>query len=230
MTSNSTPPVQTSLFQRLVAACADDWRGYTEHAFVEGLARGDLPAAAFRHYLVQDYLFLIQFARAYALAVFKGRSLEDMRSNLKGLSAILEMEMELHTRYCAGWGLTLAEMESAPEDIPTTAYTRFVIGCGLSGDLLDLKVALSPCVIGYAVIARRLAAQPGALDAANPYAPWIAEYAGAAYQDLAATAIADLDRLAGDDIGAARFERLAAVFRQASRLEAAFWQMGLDRA
>jgi len=225
----TTATAQPSLFERLMAAAADDWRGYTQHDFVEGLGRGDLPAAAFRHYLVQDYLFLIQFARAYALAVFKGRSLQDMRSNLKGLSAILDMEMELHTRYCAGWGLTPADMESAPEDIPTTAYTRFVIDCGLSGDLLDLKVALSPCVIGYAVIARRLAALPGALDAANPYASWIAEYAGAAYQDLAAAAAADLDRLAGDQVGAERFGRLAAIFDQATRLEAAFWQMGLDK-
>ena len=64
-----------SLFERLKADCAEDWHDYTHHEFVEGLGRGDLPLAAFQDYLVQDYLFLIQFARAYALSIYKSRSL-----------------------------------------------------------------------------------------------------------------------------------------------------------
>jgi thiaminase (transcriptional activator TenA) len=51
----------------------------------------------------------------------------------------------------------------------------------MRGDLLALKVALAPCVIGYAEIATRLASQPGAHVATNPYRAWIAEYAGAPY-------------------------------------------------
>lgn len=221
---------QSTLLSRLVAARPEPWRAYTHHAFVEQLAAGTLPEGAFRHYLVQDYLFLIQFARAYALAVFKSRSLDEMQYGLNGLKAILELEMDLHVRTCAGWGLTREAMAATPEDIPTTAYTRFVIDAGLTGDLLDLHVALSPCVIGYSVIAERLAALPGTLDPANPYAFWIAEYAGEAYRVVAEGAVATLDRLAGEDLPAARFERLADLFAQASRLEAAFWQMGLDAA
>ena len=56
------------LYDRLVEACADDWRAYVEHPFVEMMATGKLPEAAFRHYLVQDYLFLMHFSRAWALA------------------------------------------------------------------------------------------------------------------------------------------------------------------
>ena len=61
-------------FERLKTAASAEWRAYTEHPFTEGLADGSLPEAAFRHYLVQDYLFLIEFARAYALAVYKSPS------------------------------------------------------------------------------------------------------------------------------------------------------------
>jgi hypothetical protein len=50
-------------------ASASEWRAYTEHPFTTGMADGALTESAFRHYLVQDYLFLIEFARAYALAV-----------------------------------------------------------------------------------------------------------------------------------------------------------------
>lgn len=217
------------LIDRLIEGSNDDWRAYTEHRFVAGLAAGTLPEAAFRHYLVQDYLFLIQFARAYALAVFKGATLEDMRAGLKGLSAILDMEMDLHVRTCAGWGLTPADLEAAPEAMETTAYTRFVIDAGLRGDLLDLHVALAPCVIGYAVIAERLAAIPGALDSENPYAFWIGEYASDGYRAVSDAAIANLDRMA-DGISEKRFAALSGLFAQATRLETAFWQMGLDAA
>ncbi|MCM5552329.1 thiaminase II [Pleomorphomonas sp. NRK KF1] len=219
-----------TLFDRLVASCADDWRAYVEHPFVEMMAAGTLPEAAFRHYLVQDYLFLIQFARAYALAAYKGRTMEEMRYGLDGLRAILDGEMALHVKYCEGWGLTPADLETSEEDMPTTAYTRFVLDWGVRGDLLDLHVALAPCMIGYGVIARRLAAIPGALDASNPYAPWIAEYAADGYQQVAAATIEHLDALSGGAMGDVRFRQIAGIFGQASRLEAAFWQMGLDKA
>jgi hypothetical protein len=68
-----------SFFERLRAEASAEWRAYTEHPFTNGMADGSLPEAAFCHYLVQDYLFLIEFARAYALSVYKSPSLADMR-------------------------------------------------------------------------------------------------------------------------------------------------------
>jgi thiaminase/transcriptional activator TenA len=96
----------------------------------------------------------------------------------------------------------------------------------MRGDLLALKVALAPCVIGYAEIALRLAATAGRVAGANPYRVWIEEYAGAAYQDVAGKARADLDRLAERYLTPAREAELAAIFREATRLEADFWEMG----
>ena len=133
------------IFDRLKAAAADDWADYVDHAFVRQLGDGTLPEAAFRTYLVQDYLFLIQFARAYALATYKSRTLADMKAAQAGLASILD-EMELHVRLCGRWGLTPAEIEAAPEHQATVAYTRFVLDCGAAGDLLDLHVTLAPCV------------------------------------------------------------------------------------
>ena len=42
--------------------------------------------------------------------------------------------------------------------------------------------------------------------------------------------MAQLDRLAEQRLTPARFEALARTFRQATRLEADFWQMGLTQA
>jgi thiaminase/transcriptional activator TenA len=214
------------LFERLKAAASAEWRAYTEHPFTNGLADGSLTEAAFRHYLVQDYLFLIEFARAYALSVYKSPTLADMREGAAGLSAILDVEMNLHVTLCAGWGLSPADLEQAPSAVETLAYTRYVLDAGMRGDLLALEVALAPCVIGYAEIATRLAARPNAYAATNPYRAWIAEYAGTPYQDVAAKARAHLEDLADRYATPAREVELTAIFREATRLETGFWDMG----
>ncbi|MBB4302618.1 thiaminase/transcriptional activator TenA [Rhodobium orientis] len=217
-------------FERLKAATPASWRAYTDHDFVRQMGDGSLSQDAFRHYLVQDYLFLIHFARAYALAVYKGRNLADMRAAAAGISAILDVEMKLHLKLCGEWGLSPEEIEAAPEARATMAYTRFVLDTGLRGDLLDLHVALSPCIIGYAEIGMALVNVAGGVDEKNPYAVWIKEYSGTEYQEIAEAARANLDRLAADSLTEARFPKLAVIFDQATRLEADFWQMGLDRA
>jgi thiaminase (transcriptional activator TenA) len=219
-----------SFFERLKAAASAEWRAYTEHPFTNALADGSLTEAAFRHYLVQDYLFLIEFARAYALAVYKSPDLADMRNAAAGLSAILDVEMNLHVKLCAGWGLSHDDLERAPPAVEMLAYTRYVLEAGMRGDLLALKVALALCVIGYAEIATRLAARPGALAATNPYRVWIAEYAGAPYKEVAAKALMQLNGLAERYATPAREADLIGIFKDATRLEADFWEMGWRRA
>ena len=184
------------VFDRLKAGAAREWRAYTEHPFTDALADGSLPPGAFRAYLAQDYLFLIEFARAYALAIYKAPTLADMRESANALAAILDVEMDLHVGLCARWGLSAADLEQTPAEAATLAYTRYVLDAGMRGDLLSLKVALAPCVIGYAEIARRLTGHPRAAAADNPYRAWIAEYAGAPFQEVARAARAHLDRLA----------------------------------
>lgn len=91
------------IFDRLKGACAAQWSSYVDHPFVRQMGEGSLSEEAFRTYLVQDYLFLIQFARAWALAAYKSRLPSDIRAAQAGLAAILD-ETELHLRLCARWG------------------------------------------------------------------------------------------------------------------------------
>jgi thiaminase/transcriptional activator TenA len=218
-----------ALFECLKADAAEEWRRSVDHEFVRGLGDGTLPRDSFRHYLVQDYLFLIQFARAYALAAYKSPDLGGLRHNAAAVDAILR-EMTLHVRIAAEWGESEADLADAIEAQATVAYTRFVLDAGMQGDLLDLMTVLAPCVVGYGEIGKALARTQGALAADNPYRGWIEEYAGAGYQEVADDARKELDRLAAVSLTEARYPRLLALFRQATRLEADFWQMGLDRA
>ena len=220
----------TELFERLKAGAAGDWRAYCDHGFVRALGDGSLPEACFRHYLIQDYIFLMHFARAYALAVYKSDELDEMRQAAATLEALLNAEMSLHIETCARWGLAEPDLLATPEAPANMAYTRFVLEAGMAGDLLDLLVALAPCVLGYGEIGARLLAA-GDLEA-NPYRAWIETYGGADYQAVAEAAAAQLDRVAlrriGADPGASgRWPALQRTFAQATRLEIGFWDMGL---
>ncbi|MBV9827408.1 MAG: TenA family protein [Alphaproteobacteria bacterium] len=219
-----------SLFDRLVAAAGPIWPSYTRHEFVVRLARGDLPEAAFRRYLVQDYLFLLHFARAWGLAVYKSETLPEMRRAQALIAATLDVEIGLHIDYCRGWGLTEARMAAEPEALETVAYTRFVLDRGLAGDRLDLEVALAPCIVGYAEIAAERLADPATRRDGNPYGEWLDMYAGDEYQGLARDARTALDEQFARRGGEGRIASLASAFTIASRLEADFWQLGLAAA
>jgi thiaminase/transcriptional activator TenA len=215
------------LFARLVAASGEIWPAYTRHDFVLRLARGDLAEAAFRRYLVQDYLFLLHFARAWGLAIYKSETLAEMRRAHGLVGATLDVEIGLHIEYCRGWGLAEAAMAEEPEALETIAYTRFVLDRGLCGDRLDLEAALAPCIVGYAEIAAERLADPATRHDGNPYREWLDMYAGAEYQSLARDAASALDEQFTRRGGEGRFPALAASFATATRLEADFWQMGL---
>jgi thiaminase/transcriptional activator TenA len=208
---------------------APDWHSYTHHAFVAGLGDGSLPRDAFLHYLQQDYVFLIHFARAWALAAAKGETLAEIQAASATVQALAHVEMPLHVELCASAGIDAAELEATEEAPANLAYTRYVLEAGYSGDFLDLMAALAPCVLGYGEIGARLAGSGGA------YAPWCDTYGGAEYQGLCrdvGTLIdgALLHRLGPDWVASPRMARLGARFATATALEVGFWDMGLAGA
>ncbi len=98
----------------------------------------------------------------------------------------------------------------------------------LALDLLDLHVALAPCVVGYGEIGAALAADRKTKRDGNPYWAWIEMYGSAEYQKLVTSELATLDALMARRGGEGRMPSLVATFGQATRLEAAFWQMGMN--
>lgn len=213
----------------LVHACQNEWQAYTKHNFVDQLAKGSLAPSSFLHYLKQDFLFLKQYARAYALAIYKSKSLADMRHALPTLHNLLDREIGHHVAFCADWGLTEQNMEQEPEDFGTVAYTRYVLDAGMSGSLVDLYAALAPCLMGYAEIGRNLLEDKATLLEGNPFLTWIQVYSGEGYQEHAQQGIRYLNSLLSEvELTSQRGQHLIEVFRTATQMEIAFWQQGLN--
>ncbi len=210
------------------AAAGDNWHGYTRHEFVKGLADGSLPNAAFVHYLTQDYVFLFHFSRAWALAIAKAGSVEEMRLCAATVNALINEEIALHIKVCKDAGIFEAELFATKERPENLAYTRYVLDAGYSGDFLDLMAALAPCVFGYGEIGKTLKASHGE----TPYNEWIDTYASDEYQSLCVDVGSLLDKAVADRLGptpaeSPRWAKLCEHFDTATRLEIGFWDMGL---
>lgn len=214
-----------SISERLIQNAEPYWQAYVAHPFVQQLARGTLPKRCFQHYLKQDYLYLFQYSRALGLSIFKAENFTQMEHSLKSLATILS-ESKLHVRYCAEWGISEQELFQTPESAACVAYTRYMLDCGVKGTLADLFAAIAPCAIGYAEIGKRIKAS-GESPADNPYQSWIDLYASPEFQQAIADLKALIDHLC-QGYSEAQIAQLQQIFNTATRMEAAFWQMGLD--
>lgn len=57
---------------------ASVWKRFVNHDFVLAMGAGTLPLVSFQGYLIQDYLYLVHFARANALASYKAKDIKDI--------------------------------------------------------------------------------------------------------------------------------------------------------
>lgn len=205
------------------------WPAYTRHSFVQGLGDGTLPRAAFLHYLKQDYVFLIHFSRAWALAITKADTVEEMRLAAGTVNGLINEEIALHIKTCAAAGIDEATLFATQERQENLAYTRYVLDAGHSGDLLDLLAALAPCIMGYGEIGAHLATS----KTSDTYAEWINTYASAEYQQVCHDVGMLIDgavarRIGGTANASPRWANLQGRFAMATQLEVGFWDMGLD--
>ena len=213
-----------SFSDELRAAADPVWQAQHAHPFVRGIGDGSLDLDRFRHYVRQDYLFLIEYGRLLALGAARAPDLATMARFAELTQEILVDEMDLHRSYAAEFGIEDLEAE---EMTPTTrAYTDFLVRVAATGDFAELVAALLPCMWGYAEIGERLGAGPR--PAEERYARWIEMYASEDFAGLAAWCRELMDTAAARVAPDARAP-LVDAFVTSSRYELAFWQAAWDR-
>lgn len=197
------------------------WQAIFRHPMVTGLGDGSLPERKFRFWLVQDYLYLVDFSRIFAYGAAKAPDLATMTWFAELLHSTLKVEMGGHRNYAARFGVDPAEMEQAEMAPWCRAYTREMLAAA-AGDLGDLVATLLPCMAGYAETGRCLAAQ--GMPAHPIYREWIEMYASPEFGALADYCAGLLDRLAAG-AKASDLERWREIYRTSARYEYLFWQM-----
>ncbi|KFY72822.1 hypothetical protein V501_07181 [Pseudogymnoascus sp. VKM F-4519 (FW-2642)] len=200
------------------------WQKHTEHRFLERLADGTLPVELFKNYLIQDYLYLVQYARATALAGYKAKTLDEIAASATVVTHIIH-EMNLHVEYCEAFGVSKEQILATEEDEACTAYTRYVLDVGHSEDWFALQIAMAPCLIGYGVIARRLYDDPLTKREGNIYWKWIENYVADDFAEAVKVGSDTIEKHALL-LSPSRLEELVKIFIHATNMETGFWNMG----
>ncbi len=212
----------TQFTDELRQSAAPIWEADLGHPFVRGIADGTLPTEKFKFYLVQDYLFLLDYSRVFAHGVIKAPDEATMALFSQLLNETLNTEMDLHRGYCEKFGISAAEMEQAPVAPTTHAYTRHLLSVAQSGTLADIIAGVLPCQWGYAEIGTTLAQQGGSPEPL--YQEWIEMYASEEFLALGKWLRSLLNELTAESSSAEK-ARLKRHFLFSSRYEYLFWEM-----
>ena len=216
----------TSVSTRLHDAAAPVWEACLRHPFVTGIGDGTLDMEKFRYFMLQDYLYLFDYARVFALGVVKARDPELMRVFAANVDAILGGEMKIHRAYMKRLDITEEQVFAVKPALANLSYTNYMLSVAQTGGPMEIVASILACSWSYAEIGQTLAAIPGAAE--HPfYGEWIRGYASEEYATTNQALIELMDSLAAD-AGEEQLAYLTDVFVNCSRYELGFWDMAWD--
>ena len=216
----------TSVSTRLHDAAAPVWEACLRHPFVTGIGDGTLDMEKFRYFMLQDYLYLFDYARVFALGVVKARDPELMRVFAANVDAILGGEMKIHRAYMKRLDITEEQVFSIKPALANLSYTNYMLSVAQTGGPMEIVASILACSWSYAEIGQALAAIPGAAEHLF-YGEWIRGYASEEYAATNQALIELMDSLAAD-AGEEQLAYLTDVFVNCSRYELGFWDMAWD--
>ena len=193
--------------------------------FLSELAAGTLPQDSFRHYIVQDSLYLGEYARVLALAAAKAPTPAARLEWSDGAKVAVMVEESLHRSYFALFGVS-EDMVAASEPTPAClGYSSFLGHLAATRSYAELVAGILPCFWVYWEVGCTI--KPRATTP-NPYAAWIDTYATPEFEGATMRAKALVDEAAAAATPATR-EAMARAFRTATRYEWMFWDSAYNR-
>ena len=204
-------------------SAAPIWKKCMEHPFVKGIGDGSLPLEKFRYFMLQDYVYLYDYARVFALGTVKAKDPALMREFARNVNEVLHGEMEIHRAYMKRLGIPEEQAETVKPALPNLSYTSYMIAEAQAGTVADIVAAILSCSWSYADIGLSLAEIPGAAD--HPFfGEWIQGYAGEEYQKTNRSLIELMNRLS-EGLPEDQKAHLEEIFVNCSLYELGFWDM-----
>lgn len=211
---------------RLLAATKEIWESYNTHPFVLGIQDGTLEKEKFRYYIMQDFLYLKDYAKTFAVGVAKAKSVETANLFAQYI-AVMNGELDVHSGYMGRFSVTQDEIDSMKPSLDNLSYTSYMLRVAYEEGEAEILAAILSCAYSYEVIAKKMVAN--APDSINDsfYGDWIKGYVS---EDYAAGNVVLLDTLNAltEHYTEPQLTHLVDVFVACSRYELAFWQMSWE--
>ncbi len=220
----AAPVLGMAFSDTLLAEAEPVWTAQYDHPFVTELAAGTLDADAFRHWVEQDYRYLLDYTDVFSLAAPSADDEATTARLAETAHRILADEMDLHRSFAEEYGLTPADLEAVEKAPTCQAYTDHLVRTAREGDLPTIAAAVYPCGQGYLDVADHMAE---IADGEHRYTPFVEKYTSDAFRETVAWMRDLVDELADAHPGA--HDRMRAAFHRSARLEHDFWEMAYTR-
>ena len=208
--------------KELSESAKEIWDSYYTHPFVKGIGDGSLSKEKFRFYIIQDYIYLLDYAKLFALGVIKSKNESDMKKFANLTDGILNSEMGIHRIYMKKLGITKEMIALEKPTLDNTSYTSYMLSVSHCGDIKEIAVAALSCMWSYEMIGKKLKETYGTNH--EFYGEWIECYSSPRYEELTNWNIELVEKYC-KNLSLEEKEHLKTIFINCSIYEYKFWDM-----
>lgn len=211
-----------SFIDTCIADSLPIWEDCLRSEFLVKMTKGTLEEKCFRDYMIDDSLYLRQYAKVFAWGIIGTDDPEAMRTFYSFLSFVNEGEGSTRLHYLKVFGLSDAEVQTLPQRPQNKAYTDFMLKASQEG-AAECMMASLPCTLSYGWIFSQMLKQHPQMRQTS-YWPMLQDYTEKGYAEICDRWIAFGNKLC-TDLPQVRLDRCLEIFRECSRLELGFWEM-----
>jgi thiaminase/transcriptional activator TenA len=197
------------------------WRAIDGHLFLQELHAGTLAMNRFTYFILQDYVYLLDFAQVLCQGGAKSPDLETLELFCRHALGAVEVERSFHASFGKTLGLSRRQLDTVPKGPITQAYIGHLQSVARSGSLGELVAAVLPCYWIYGEVGRRL--NKNRPRKPKIYGEWIETYASKAFWQPVREQMRLMDKLGAAANGSEK-KLMAAHFILSSRYEYMFWE------
>lgn len=213
--------------ERLLEATKEIWDAYNEHPFVKGIQDGTLERDKFRFYIIQDYLYLEEYAKVFAIGVAKAKSIETAQLFAKYIE-VMNGELDVHNGYMGIFQVSEEEIANTAQSLDNLSYTSYMLRVAYEEGEAEILAAILSCAYSYEVIAKNIVANNPNAVKDDFYGKWIQGYASEEYAKGNIVLLDILNQLT-QNYSEEQIQHLIDIFVACSRYELAFWEMSWEK-
>jgi thiaminase/transcriptional activator TenA len=200
------------------------WEDGYRHPFVQELGKGVLDREKFKFYLLQDYQYLLSYAKVFALGVLKADTEKLMSRFAASQDNVLNREIKVHQEYMRSFGVSQEEMDTVKPSLFHRGFAADMLAVGHAGGAAEILAAVFPCAWTYFDYARRITEDYANELPGNYYRSWIESYASDDFYDSFVWFFDALDS-ACDNKPREELKRIEDIFVSSVEFEYLFWDM-----
>ncbi|MFV0504374.1 MAG: thiaminase II [Lachnospirales bacterium] len=210
--------------KRLLEATKEIWDAYNNHPFVKGIEDGTLDKEKFKYYIIQDFRYLIDYAKVFSLGIAKTKNLEMLKLFSSHINILTDGEMDIHKGYIGVIGITEEELYNTPIALGNISYTSYMLRIAYEETEVEILTALLACAYSYEVIGKTIVKNNPKSVEHEFYGEWIKGYSCDEYSN-GNVFLLDTLNVMTKNYSEKQIEHLTEIFINCSKYEMDFWNL-----